>query len=213
MILNQRETTIAYRCPHCGSFTKSMVGAFLLSSDMMRLKCPCGESEMTVVQTRDKKMRLTVPCFVCPTPHVYQVSATMFYERELFALNCAMSGLDIGFFGKAEQVEAAIDEADEALRELMAEADIASFDSFHTEPPRRQLTDPQVFDIVSFVISDLRAEGKITCRCEDAGEYAVEIGDDHILVHCETCGAEKRIPAESLTQAMDFLECESLVLE
>ena len=77
MVLSQKETTIAYRCPACGAAVESMVGAFALSADMLRLKCPCGGSELTVVYTKDKKVRLTVPCYVCPRPHVFTVAQNL----------------------------------------------------------------------------------------------------------------------------------------
>ena len=56
MILGSRETCIAYRCPYCTQGIKSMVGVFALTADMLRLKCPCGESELSIVYTRDKKI-------------------------------------------------------------------------------------------------------------------------------------------------------------
>lgn len=71
MILDEKKTTVAYRCPGCGAMVRSMIGAFTLSADMMRLKCPCGESDITIVYTPDKKLRLNVPCFFCPKPHQF----------------------------------------------------------------------------------------------------------------------------------------------
>ena len=70
MVLNQKETTVAYRCPECGASVMSMVGVFTLTADMIRLKCPCGGSELEIVYTRDKKVRLNVPCFLCPSDEV-----------------------------------------------------------------------------------------------------------------------------------------------
>ena len=58
MVLDKKETTVAYRCPQCGSWVASIVGVFSLTADMLRLKCPCGESELTIVNTNDKKIRL-----------------------------------------------------------------------------------------------------------------------------------------------------------
>ena len=100
MILDEKKTTVAYRCPGCGAMVRSMIGAFTLSADMMRLKCPCGESDITIVYTPDKKLRLNVPCFFCPKPHNFLVSRNMFFGRELFTLPCAYSGLDICYIGE-----------------------------------------------------------------------------------------------------------------
>ena len=80
MILENKQTSVAYRCPSCGKTVKSMIGAFSLSGDLLRLKCPCGESDMTIERRRDKKIRLTIPCFLCPRPHVYTVSESIFTD-------------------------------------------------------------------------------------------------------------------------------------
>lgn len=81
MVLNEKKTTVAYRCPECGAVVRSMFGAFSLGADMLRLKCPCGGSDMTLVYTKEKKIRLMVPCFICPQPHSFTVSAQMFFGR------------------------------------------------------------------------------------------------------------------------------------
>ena len=67
MVLDSKQTTVAYRCPHCGMGVMSAVNLFALSADMVKLKCTCGKSEMTVVMSKtDSKVRMTVPCLVCP---------------------------------------------------------------------------------------------------------------------------------------------------
>ncbi len=212
MVLKPKETTVAYRCPACGSLVMSMVGVFTLSADMMRLKCPCGGSELEIVYTRDKKVRLNVPCFACPKPHSYQVSASIFYDKELFALPCAYSGLDICFIGKAEKVQMAAKEAQDELLELLGDTDFETYAGARGE--RGELTDPQVYDIVLYVIEDLQAEGAIHCHCPDnEGEYVVDILTDMIRVTCKKCAASVEIPTGSLTAANDFLySCDRLDL-
>ena len=53
MVLDFKQTTVAYRCPHCGAGVMSAVGLFSLNADMVKLKCTCGKSEMTVVYSKD----------------------------------------------------------------------------------------------------------------------------------------------------------------
>ena len=88
MVIDTKTTTLAYRCPHCGSGVISAVGMFSLSADMVKLKCTCGKSELTAVYTNDKKVRLSVPCLLCPKPHSFVVSQNVFYGRDLFLLPC-----------------------------------------------------------------------------------------------------------------------------
>ena len=84
MLLKSRETAIAYRCPYCGMSTISMIGIFTLSGDMFKLKCRCGKSELTATYTSDRKIRLNVPCLICPTPHNYIISSNTFFEKNIF---------------------------------------------------------------------------------------------------------------------------------
>ena len=212
MVLDEKKTTVSFRCSECGSSVRSMVGVFALSADMMRLKCPCGGSDLTMVMTRDRKVRLTVPCLVCPTPHVFTVSAEVFYGRELFALSCPYSGLDLCFIGREDEVVAASKDADDALAELLGENTLEDLSGGKKSP---FLTDPQIREIVTFVVADLAEEGGIECRCPEGetGDYQAEVLDDKIVVRCLKCGAAKVIPANSFTAANDFLSVQHLRLE
>ncbi len=214
MVLENKETCVSYRCPHCGCWVGSVVGIFSLSADMLRLKCPCGESEMTIVHSKDKKVRLTVPCFLCPNPHSFTVSTNAFFDKGLLALPCAYSGLDVAFLGKGDVVESAQKEADEELGRLIEEAGGTNPFGRKKEEVDPVFTDPQILEIVNFVIRDLDEAGEITCRCpEYEGSYTVEVTEDGVLISCENCKAKKLIPVTSTISAQAFLSCEHLDLE
>lgn len=216
MILDRKETTVAYRCPECGASVMSMVGIFALTADMIRLKCPCGGSQLEIIYTKDKKVRLNVPCLLCPTSHSYMMSAQMFFDRELFTLPCSYSGMDICFIGRQDSVAKAMEEAEKELLSMLDEADVdveTFLNSVDHDGERPELTDPQVLDIVMYVIHDLADEGKITCHCPDGGDYDVEIKDDHLTVRCKQCGDHLDVPTNSLMAANEFLSCEHLELK
>ena len=212
MVLNQKETTVAYRCPECGASVMSLVGIFTLTADMIRLKCPCGQSELEIVYTKDKKVRLNVPCFLCPSPHSYLISSQLFFERELFALPCSYSGMDVCFIGKKDKVQKAMKDAENELLEMLGDTSFETLSGQRHAGGEQSLTDPQVLDIVMYVIRDLADEGKILCSCPDGGDYEAEILDDCIRIRCRQCGDSVDIPAGSLTAANDFLGCEELDL-
>ena len=90
MVLESRQTTVAYRCPQCGAGVMSVVNLFALRADMIKLKCDCGGSEMTLVHTKDNKVRFTVPCIFCPNPHHFTLSSHGFFDKEMFALPCSV---------------------------------------------------------------------------------------------------------------------------
>jgi hypothetical protein len=95
MIIQSKETTLAYRCPVCGKFIFGMAGLFTLTGDLIKLKCDCGGSELKIAYSADRKLRITVPCLFCPDPHTYVIGADAFFDRELLALGCTYSNMDI----------------------------------------------------------------------------------------------------------------------
>lgn len=209
MILEAKNTTVAYRCPHCGAGIMSMVGVFTLSGNMFKLKCDCGESEMEIRLQNDGNVRLTVPCLFCPSPHTFTISKNLFFGRDIFLLPCPLAGIDLGFIGSQADVQNELKRTEEELKELLRESGLDNFDMFKSqdEPP----LDPAVYDIVMFVIKDLQEAGEIHCSCEN-GPYSIDIFDDCIRVSCETCGNFEDIPLDSPMAANAFLETDRLVL-
>lgn len=210
MILAKKETTVAYRCPHCGALVMSLVGAFALSADMIKLKCPCGQSELSAIYTKDRKIRLSVPCMTCPSPHYYTVSPNVFFGGELFRIPCALSGVDICYCGKQEDVVAAAEETEALLKKLLGDAALETLAGARGE---EYISDPQVREIVTYVVQDLCEDGAIHCACEDGRpDVMIEVGDVTVTVTCKKCGAMAVLPADSLSRAEDFLGAESLEL-
>ena len=218
MVLNSKQTTVAYRCPHCGAGVMSLVGIFALSADMVKLKCDCGKSEMTLVYSKDGKVRLTVPCIFCPKPHSYVVNSSIFFGKDLFVLPCAYSDMNIAMMGDVNRVKAELARTELELLEMLEESGVDSLETLRSEEAEEDdkvLSDPQIFDIIMFVINDLDAEGKIYCRCENEGEgdFEVEVLPDGIKVSCKKCGASRVIPTDGLLAANAFLNADSLYLE
>ncbi len=214
MILEAKQTTLAYRCPHCGSGVLSAVNLFSLSADMVKLKCDCGKSELTAVMTGDGKVRLTVPCIVCAKPHRFTLNSSLFFSKELFAMSCPYSDINIACIGQTNLVKGELARGELELLDLMEKSGIQSLHP--EESDGGELTDPQVLDIVMFVINELDAEGKIYCKCspdEPDRQYDVEVGDEGVTVSCRKCGAKRTVPADSCLGAYSFLNSDALYLE
>lgn len=232
MLLSPKQTTVAYRCPHCASGILSAVGLFNLSADMIKLKCTCGKSEMKIVYNRDGTVRLTVPCMICAQPHNYTVRQSTFFSNELFVLPCPYSDINICMTGETNLVKAELARTELELLDLLEENGITDFSALHGD--EKDLGDPQIRDIVMFVVNDMEAEGKIFCRChptptdartetenlsadtpdsEQDSRYTAEVIDDGILVTCRQCGASRVIPTDSMLSAHAFLNADSLHLE
>ena len=216
MVLNPKQTTVAYRCPHCGAGVMSIVDPFTLNADMVKLKCDCKKSEMWVVYSNDGKVRLTVPCIFCPKPHSFVVNSSVFFGKDLFVLPCPYSDINIAMMGETNNVKAELARTELELLDMLEKSGLESFADIRAEDEQDEfLGDPQIFDIIMFVINDLNAEGKIYCNCKDEGEgdFEVEVLDDGIKVSCKKCGASRIIPTDGLLAANAFLNADSLYLE
>ncbi len=231
MLLNEKRTTVAYRCPDCGAGVLSAVNIFNLSADMVKLKCTCQSSEMKIVYNRDGTVRLTVPCLLCSTPHNFTVNSSLFFSDELFVLPCPYSDVNIAFTGEMNHVKAELARTELELLDMLEEQGITDFSALHGD--EQDLGDPQILDIVLFVIDDLDAEGKIYCRChpdpalppsphasenypawdEIESRYQAALTDEGILLTCRHCGASRLIPTDSMLSAHAFLHADSVHLD
>ena len=212
MVLESRQTTVAYRCPQCGAGVMSVVNLFTLRADMIKLKCDCGGSEMTLVHTKDQKVRFTVPCIFCPNPHHFTLSSHGFFDKEMFALPCPYSGMNIALMGDTDRVKAELARSELELLELLEENNAESFSALHGE---QEFNDPQVLEIITYIVKELDAEGRINCLCENdvEGDYELEFLPDAVRISCKRCGASATLPTNSLIDAYEILGADSLELK
>ena len=212
MVLDPKQTTVAYRCPKCGAGVMSVVGLFNLCADMVKLKCDCGESEMSIVYNKDSKMTFTVPCIFCPKPHQYTVSSNLFFGKDLFTLSCHYTGVNIAMMGDTNAVKAELARSELELLDMLEKSGLEDLEGLKGE---ETLSDPQVLEILLYVIKELDEEGRIRCRCAEGEEheYEIEFLKSSMLITCMQCGASREIPTQSIIDANEFLNADELVLE
>ncbi len=213
MILDPKKTTLAYRCPSCGAGIMSVVGLFNLSAEMIKLKCDCGQSAMTINHSKDSKVRLSVPCVLCPNPHHFTVSTSIFFKDELFILPCPYSDITIAVSGEENKVKAELSRSELELLELLEKSGIDNFDELHSNSGFE--INPEITEIITYVIRELDEEGKIECLCpaDTEGDYEIEFLQESLIIRCKRCGAQKEINLASTMQAHALLESDKLVLE
>jgi hypothetical protein len=220
MVLEKKQTTIAYRCPTCGAGIMSAVDIFALSAPMVKLKCSCGCSEMTIIKQSDGKIRIAVPCIVCPNPHSFLLSPEVFFGKEEFFLQCPYSDLNVCYIGEMDYVKANLAKGELELMELMEENGISDLSLFRqaNEFDEDEALDSEQAQSVVFVLSELEAENKIFCKCEhsqtiDGEKYGYEITREGVLVKCRDCGAQRLIPTDNSLNTHAFLDADELHLE
>lgn len=214
MVITPKERNIAYRCPECGTATVGLVGRFALRADMLRLKCSCEAGTSLDIKAREGgKIRLSVPCIFCKQNHSYQVSETLFFDKDKFLLSCPYAGMDIAILGSEEDVKSELARTGEELERLMVSLEAEELrDIQPTDMSEDEiLPDPAVYDTVRFLIKTLEDEGELHCPC-GVGPYDLRFADGGIEVYCERCGASHLLAATSPAVAEEYLSLDSLTL-
>lgn len=215
MILKPKQRNIAYRCPECGTTILGLVGKFALKANMLRLKCSCDKSSSLDINiTNDGKIRLSVPCLFCKQNHSYVVSEPVFFDRDLFLLNCPYTGMDIAFIGEEEKISTELKRTEEEIGRLMASFEAEELSDIQPEEMREDeiLPDPAVYDTLRFVVKDLEAEGRVKCLC-DNGSYDLRFTDEGVEVYCERCGGSYLFRATTPAIAEEYLDTNELKLK
>ncbi len=182
MILKPENTTVTYRCPHCGEFVESVVGVFSLSGDLIRIKCPCKHSELQISNTSDGKVRLTVPCLVCEKNHMFTISRNVLFSNELFSLSCMYSDLDICFIGNEDAIKTAQQNANIELDKILEDNEIDDFFARDEENDDGDImplsVDYSALAIAIAVIKELAEDGSIHCDCTECTHTENDIPED-----------------------------------
>lgn len=205
---------IAYRCPKCGTAVRGLLGSFAAKADLLKLKCPEGDSELSLSLSPDReRIRISTPCLFCGQSHSFTVSRRVVLGDEPFLLNCPYTNMDVCFLGSENEVDASLERADGELGQLLAEMGLESMRELQPIDLEESelLPDPRIYDVVRYLVKELEAEGAIDCPCH-GGEYEIAISDGGILVYCPACRASHLFKTDSVAAAEAFLSLDRLEL-
>lgn len=215
---NRGRSQLAYRCPSCGYATVGFLGGLSAVSDMLRLKCECGESSMDIKRRPDGRIHLNAPCVYCKTDHGFTLSADVVAREEMTKLPCPYSGMAIAFLGGEEEMKEALDRSAEELSRILASFEAKDLSDIQPmDDDEEVFRDPGVYDSINFLVCDLAAEGQVHCHCTRKGEaerakYSLRFTSDGIRVLCESCGAYRDLHALSASAAEEYLSMDLLEL-
>ena len=204
---------IAYRCPSCAMATLGFLGGLHSVSDMLKLRCECGESALVIRPIGDGKVHIDVPCVFCKDTHAYVLSADIFTRSVPTALPCPNSKHDILFIADEESMQGELDRSANELSVILAEfeaedvKDIQPMDVDSAECA----PDPAIYDVLNFVVRDLEDLGKLSCPCKK-GPYSLRFTDSGAEVYCESCGATYAFHATSGATAETYLDIDEITL-
>lgn len=204
---------IAYRCPHCAVATLGFLGGLHNVSDMLRLRCECGESALEIRPIDGMKVHIEVPCVYCKDTHTYVINTDILGREQPTALPCPASRHDILFIASESNMPAALERSANELSVILESfeaedvKDIQPMDIDEAECA----PDPAIYDVLNFVVRDLEDAKSLSCPCK-RGPYALRFTDDGAEVYCASCGATYRFYATSAATAETYLSVDSITL-
>ena len=133
----------------------------------------------------------------------------VFFNSDIFVIPCSLCGVDLCFIGKESIVAKAVEYSNQEILKALGDNSIEGLKN----DKKRDLTDPQVVEIVTYVVHELNDEGKIYCGCEEGnGDYECNVYNDFVTVKCKNCKKSATIPADSTIAAHEFLNADKLTL-
>ena len=205
----------AYRCPECTGTVLSLMGNFSLSGDLLRLRCSCKKSVADIKAEQHTKVHLSVPCPICRKPHRYTIAKSLFLEKPIFTLGCPYSpDIAVALMGEKEPLDTALAKEEEKLSAILAAFESETLRDVQPQDMNDEeiLPDPQIYDIIRFLVRELEAEGAITCPC-GRGSYDFRFTDAGIQVVCPDCGASYEFDCPSEEVAKGYLDLSELRLK
>ena len=202
--ISDKSCVIASRCPECGAIIADRISIFSMSSGHHNIKCKiCGKSTLSIALSADGKVRLTVPCLVCPHPHPYTLASTAFFNKELFLLQCSYSGLDVCFIGEEEKVDEALRLSAKQLKEL--------FEEQKNEEESKNFLDAEVMQEVMYSVEELAITNRIKCDCGEPN-LSIVVDYDKVRISCKDCGCKATLFASEKSDIDTAADIKGLLL-
>ncbi len=193
-----KNTYMYCRCNECGSVISYQLNIFGLNGHPLSLKCEvCGQSEFTAELTRTRGVNLKVPCLYCKGEHRYPLSSPTFFGKDLFLLQCPLTGYDTCMIGTdIEKVNNAFEENDAELKKLIMETQTAnaSGEKLGESLESRGLT--EAFEEIIAAVNTFVADKRYACDCEkrpSPSELCMTVDGVNIEIKCKICGAAETV--------------------
>lgn len=201
----EKTRVISYICPKCRQSIIVEKDVFALAASPTHIKCPCGQSELTV-EFMPQRVTMSVPCVACGREHLVSCPTHAFLREKALAFSCAASGLDCCYVGEEGPVYAATARLERAVDKL-EHPEQSGEDPSQDKP----FLDPLIMEEVLSEIKDIAAQGGISCTC-GSRRWSFQVNYSSVDLMCRDCGAQMRIPAATADDLDDICCKTSLLL-
>lgn len=198
MILNLNKY-ISCRCPVCTERSYIDVTPFQINGGYTEECSVCG-AQFLGISKKQSGYSFKVSCFICETMHEFTVSLGNFMNKELLALGCPLTGIDLLYVGNKQNVYNAAAEADDIFSDFSET--LTGDECLNDLPP--------FFEDAFRILNAKLTANNITCPCGHT-KPALKISPNGITVMCDNCCAKHFIPIADLSdirkfESMDVIE-------
>jgi len=193
-------TTLAIRCPECGVLEFHNLSRFALSGGgNLQVKCSCGAFVLGIVSKKPHRYWLQIPCVVCETKHLREISGARLWSGERVDLTCPESGFELGFVGRSEEVKELAQNLDRDLESLIEEIGYEEY-----------FNNPEIMHEVMRCLQEISDNDGLFCQCGNK-RIEVEVFLDRLELHCNECDSVNIVYAETeedlkVIQQVDTIE-------
>ena len=218
-----KDIFFGFRCPHCAEAT---VLRYQPTEDVFSAAGDCGHCAVIAERFGDK-LKLTVPCVTCSTPHRYTVGEAMLRREGGLSLPCAYSGVDCFFAGSREEVEEAMTRSDEEIRRVLSlEEKVRGDDTVEktlgldtkegavidsTGAAEVAFYNPEIAAEMLFLIKDMACDGKIRCSCGNT-DVTIRVATEEIRFLCPACQRFRIFYSRSVSDRARLEELSEIVI-
>lgn len=193
---------LAMRCPACGKMEFYGFSRFSFpKGKSVSISCSCGAIVLVAGTRNGSVYWLQVPCVVCDTKHLEEITGKRLWSGEVVCLSCQETGLELGHIGPEEKVKEVVFGYERELEALIDE--FGSDEYFHNS---------KIMYEVLNCLHDIAEQGAIYCQCGNH-KIEVDIFPDRLELHCRECDSINIIYAETeddlkVIQQVDVIELE-----
>lgn len=177
---------LAMRCPECGKMEIHDFSRFSFAKGKtVHINCSCGATKLIVGTKNHASYWLQVPCVVCETKHLIEVSGKSLWSGGVAFLSCQETDLELGYIGPESKISEMTSIREQELEALVDE--FAGDGYFHN---------PEIMYEVLNCLHDIAERGALYCQCGNH-KIEVDIFPDRLELHCKNCDSINIIYAET----------------
>ncbi|MCR1899452.1 hypothetical protein NSA47_10695 [Irregularibacter muris] len=197
----ETQFTIAHRCDECGKIEFYHLSLFQLSGKKpLQLNCSCGHKGINITTRNYKTYWISIPCAVCTTQHIYQISLREILKGEPVILSCHDYDLELCFLGEKNRVEKIVDEYEQDLEDII---DDLGYDDY--------FENGEIMMECLNLLHDLAEEQGLTCEC-GMSDVDVNLLPDKIELKCNNCRNTYMVSANTRKDVEDLKNRESIYI-